>query len=90
MIFPGVTIAWRTSPASGLMQDVYIFDNSTNTIRKVFTSPEVVLDGFFDIAGRGEDVGGIFLDQISATYTQYVPWISMNIISGYLPVLKKP
>jgi hypothetical protein len=90
LTLPGITIAWRINPSSGIMRDVYITDNSTNTIRKVFTSPGDVSDGFFDIAGWGVDVGGIFIDRRSATSTQHGPWISMNVEPCYLPLIRNP
>jgi hypothetical protein len=90
LTLPGISIAWRLNPGSGIYRDVYILDNYSSSIRTVFTSPADVLDGFFDMASRGADVGGIFIDQRSTINTQYGPWISMNVESKYFPVLIKP
>ncbi len=66
------------------------FDNYTNSVRTVFISPADVMDGFFDIDARGENIGGIFIDQRSDYQFNYVPWFTMNVEPLFLPVIIRP
>jgi hypothetical protein len=90
LTMPGITIAWRLNPSPGLYRDAYIVDNYTNSVRPVFISPADVMDGFFDIDARGEDIGGIFLDQRSLSQINYRPWFTMNVEPLFLPVIIRP
>lgn len=90
MTLPGVTIAWRINSDPGYFRDVYIINNGTNEIRKVFTSPVSVLGGYYDIATCGEYIGGIFIDRATSLNPLHSPWVSFNDYGGYLPVTLKP
>lgn len=90
LTLPGITIAWRLNPSPGLYRDAYIIDNYTNSVRPVFISPAEVMDGFFDIDARGENIGGIFIDQRSDFQFNYVPWFTMNVEPLYLPAIIRP
>jgi hypothetical protein len=90
LTMPGITIAWRLNPSPGLYRDAYIVDNYTNSVRPVFISPADVMDGFFDIDARGEDIGGVFLDQRSLYQSNYRPWFTMNVEPLFMPVIIRP
>ena len=90
LTLPGISIAWRLNPNPGLYRDAYIFDNYTNSVRPVFISPADVMDGFFDIDARGENIGGIFIDQRSDYQFNYVPWFTMNVEPLFMPAILKP
>jgi hypothetical protein len=88
-------LAWRNrGDGGGTLRDFYIYDNSKETVRQLYESPDDVFYGLFDIAYRvGDtdmDMGGIFLDYDSDTGFWTYPWVVMNSEAYYLPMIIRP
>jgi hypothetical protein len=87
----GVT-AWRSTYAiPGADYDAYLWDDS-QSVRKIFTSyhpPAGDDPKAFDIAGNGKLAGGVWIDEQNSRSTRKVPWVSLNHIPAYLPLIAR-